>query len=96
MKNHFQNRFPELAEAFQELLDLVQQLSRPANEVLLDDVDLRAMLKVSKRTTATWRQKGLIRHSWLQGKCYYKYSDVLAAVDQHAVSPIRSQLKIKL
>lgn len=96
LKNPLSHRFPELAEALQELLDKVHQLSRPANETILDDVDLRALLKVSKRTTATWRQNGLIKHSWLQGKCYYRYSDVLAAIDQNAVNPIRSQLKIKL
>ena len=90
------NRFPELAEVFGELLEKIERVSRPPHEVIIDDVDLRAMLKVSKRTVATWRQKQLIKHYWLQGKCYYRYSDVLDAIERNAVNPIHSQLKIKL
>ena len=97
MKNNilFQ-RYPDLARAFEEVLDQVKQFSRPANERILDDVELCDLLRVSKRTTATWRQKRLIKHSWLQGKCYYRYSDVLDAIEQNAVTPLHLQLKIKL
>lgn len=90
------SRFPELAEALLELKEEIKQVSRPPEEKILDDVELREMLKVSKRTTATWRQKGLIKHYRLEGKCFYILSDVLDALKQNTVNPIKTQLKIKL
>ena len=97
MKNqNLLHRFPEFAEALQELKTELKQAHRPADEILLDDVDLREMLKISKRTLATYRQQRLIKHSWLQGKCFYKLSDVLDTIERNAVNPILNQLRIKL
>lgn len=93
---HFKRLSPEVAELFKELKNEIQQAKRPAEEVILDDVDLRNYLKVSQRTTATWRQKKLIKHSWIQGKCYYRLSDVLEAIDRNAVPAIHETIKIKL
>lgn len=91
-----QKRYPELVEFFQELILEIQQTRRPAEETILDDVELRSMLNVSKRTTATWRQEGLIKHSRLMGKIYYKLSDVLAAIEKNAIPAKKNQIRIKI
>jgi len=69
---------------------------RPPEQQILDDVDLRAFLKVSKRTTAYWREKGLITFSKLGGKIFYRLSDVLSLIKQNEVPAVNSNLKISL
>ena len=86
----------ELKEMFQELKLEFQQARRPADEILLDDVDLRQLLKVSKRTTATWRKNRWITYYRMEGKIYYKLSDILSALESHKVSALKEQLNIKL
>lgn len=87
---------PGLIELITIIQDVSLQSPRPANEVILDDVDLREMMKVSKRTTATWRQKRLIQHSWIEGKVFYKLSDVLEVLEANAIKPNKKSLRILL
>jgi len=89
-------KIPELLDMIALIQDASLQANRPANEVILDDVDLREMMKVSKRTTATWRQKKLIKHYWIEGKVFYKLSDVLEVLEANAVKSIKETLRIKL
>lgn len=90
------NKFPEFEELARLIKYEIQQSKRPADEVVLDDVDLRNFLKVSKRTTAYWREKGMITFAKLGGKIYYKLSDVLSFIKQHETPAINTNLKIAL
>ena len=74
----------------------IQEAKRPPEEVIYDDVDLRNFLKVSKRTTASWRADGLITFSKLGGKIYYRLSDILSLLKQHEIPAVDSNLKIVL
>ena len=47
----------------------------PNQERIVDDVDLRQMLKVSRRTTYNYRIAGL-KHYTIKKKTYYFMSDV--------------------
>ncbi len=38
--------------------------------------DMLAILRVTKRTLARYRQKNLVPYYMISGKCYYKVSDV--------------------
>lgn len=42
-----------------QIKKLIEKHSRPASEVLLDDVDLRNLLKISRRTALEYRKKNL-------------------------------------
>jgi hypothetical protein len=90
------NKYPGIEELVKLIRYEVQQAKRPAEEVIYDDVDLRNFLKVSKRTTATWREKGMITYSKLGGKIYYKLSDVLSLLKQNEVPCVTQHLKIAL
>jgi hypothetical protein len=90
------NKYPGIEELVQLIRHEVQQAKRPAEEVIYDDVDLRNFLKVSKRTTAHWREKGMITYSKLGGKIYYKLSDVMLLLKQNEVSAVGQHLKIAL
>jgi hypothetical protein len=82
----------ELNHNMEQLLPVIERLNRPPEQVLLDDVELRKLLKVSKRTTAYLREKGLITYSKLGGKIYYLYSDVLEMISRHQIRCIRSKI----
>ena len=77
----------------EELADLSK---RPADEVIIDDVTLRNLLKVSARTTAYWRSKGIITYSKPDGKIFYKLSDVLDFLKQYEVPAVTVNLNIAL
>jgi len=72
----------EQSEFFLEMVDqrvqqLVTQYHRPATEIVLDDVDLRNMLKISRRTALNYRQLLGLRFYKVENKIYYFLSDVL-------------------
>lgn len=82
----------ELNHNMEQLLPVIERLNRPPEQVLLDDVELRQLLKVSKRTTAYLREKELITYSKLGGKIYYLYSDVLEMISRNQIRRIRSKI----
>ena len=67
----------ELSRKIDQLLPVIDQLVRPPDQIILDDVQLREMLKMSKRSTAYLREKGLITYSKIGAKIYYRLSDIL-------------------
>jgi helix-turn-helix protein len=89
-------KFTDLEELVRLFKYECQQTKRPPEEVIYDDVDLRNFLKVSKRTTASWREKGLITFSKLGGKIYYRLSDILLFIKQHEIPAVAANLKIAL
>lgn len=94
--NDIFRRVPELQQFLDEIKHEFNQLHRPPDQVIWDDVDLRENLKVSQRTTATWRQENVITYSKVQGKIFYKLSDVLEMVEKNKIPAISDTLKIKL
>ena len=99
-KNFFLDEIQKTLKEFQEnmlaklRLELMYAL-RPANEVPLDDVDLQALLKVSKRHTSEIREKNLIGYSQPipKGKVYYSLSDVVVYFSTGYHPTISSQRK---
>lgn len=89
-------RFPELQEFLSEIKHELNQLHRPPDQVIWDDVDLRQNLKVCQRTTANWRQRGLITYTKVSGKIFYKLSDILTFMERNQIPAISDNLKIKI
>lgn len=99
MKDHKEyifRKYPELVEIVQFLKEEIAQCQRPAKETILDDADLRSLLKVSKRTTSTYRSSGLIAYSFLGGKVFYLLEDVLKAIKKNRIPADWETLRIKL
>jgi len=86
----------EIKGAVGEIKESLENVTRPPEHQVMDDVELRQYFKVCKRTTAYWRSKGKITFSKLGGKIFYRLSDVLAFLKQHEVPAVTSSLKIKL
>lgn len=89
-------KYPHLEDLARLIVDEIRQATRPANEIIYDDVDLRNYLKVSKRTTAQWREDDKIINSKIGGKIFYKLSNILKMIDEHEVPTKRKKLKLTL
>ena len=74
----------EVAEILVVIRQELNKSHRPANEIILDDVDLRNLLKVSERTTASMRAKQTITYI-KPGKIFYLLSDVLKMLEEYKV-----------
>lgn len=58
-------------------LDRMNKLKECCNgDTLIDNQDMCMLLGVTKRTVARYRQKKLIRYYMIDGKCYYKASEI--------------------
>ena len=66
-------RFEKLERAFERMNRLKDWLD---GDTLLDNYDLCRLLGVTKRTLARYRQKKLIRYYMIDGRTYYKASEI--------------------
>lgn len=66
-------RFEKLERAFERMNRLKDCLD---GDTLLDNYDLCRLLDVTKRTLARYRQKKLIRYYMIDGRTYYKASEI--------------------
>jgi hypothetical protein len=63
------------------ILKLIEKHTRPASEIILDDVDLRVLLKVSRRTCLKYRKEGIFEYyQLLDGKIYYFLADIIDGI----------------
>lgn len=97
--NSYFKRFPELEEFAKVLLKEIDariyNALRPANEVVLDDIQLQEKLQISKRTTASMRDERLIGYSKPSGKVYYTLQDLLDYVKRNRIEPNLKDLENK-
>jgi hypothetical protein len=54
--------------------------------IILDDVDLQQIFKVSARTTKRWRDKNLIAHSRIGNKIFYRMCDIHSFLNDNSSS----------
>ena len=76
----FEDMFRKMMERFDRIddkLDVKERKIHPLDgDELLDNQDMCQLLKISKRTLAGYRQKKLITYYILDGKAYYKASEI--------------------
>ncbi len=63
-----------------EIIKLIEKHARPASEIILDDVDLRNLLKISRRTALEYRKKGIFPYYKLDGKIFYVLEEVINGI----------------
>ncbi len=72
-------------KTFQLMKDKLKEFSTQIQEICgkdkrksewLDNQDVCQLLKISKRTLQTYRDKGTLAHSQIGYKCYYKTVDI--------------------
>jgi hypothetical protein len=94
MKSYLE-RWPELKDFLLDIDTRINNAIRPASEVILDDVDVRQVLKISKRQAAKLRAERLITYFKNSGKIYYRLSDVIAYATRNKIPAIYETLKFK-
>lgn len=52
-------------------------VARPASELILDDVDVRRLLKICRRTSLEYRQNEILRFHKENGKIFYILEELL-------------------
>ena len=77
-------RFDKMERAFERMNKLKDCLD---GDTLLDNYDLCRLLGVTKRTLARYRQKKLIRYYMIDGRTYYKASEIQEFLQMKGKSP---------
>lgn len=72
-----------LEEVIRRLTSLEANSIRPANEVILDDCDVRDLLKVSRRTLLDYRKSGKLSYYKIENKIFYFLSDIFSFIKNH-------------
>lgn len=73
---------PEAQEFIRVLKSEVLKFQRPADQVIIDEVELCNILHISKRHAADLRKEGKIEYSKDGGKLFYKLSWILKYIDK--------------
>ena len=76
-------RFDKIDRALERMNKLKDCLD---GDTLLDNYDLCQLLGITKRTLARYRQKKLVTYYMIDGRTYYKASEVEAFLNQEGKS----------
>lgn len=75
--------YDRLKQSLKDLLARTAKLTpKPADKEWYCNADVCQLLSISLRTLQTYRDKGLIPHSQIGHKCYYKIKDVEEFIEQ--------------
>ena len=87
--------------SYQELIHLLRyelsQIQRPASEIIMDDNDVMAQLKISKRTLQYLKKDEIIpihKFGPNSPRTYYLLSDILDVLKKNRVESITNRKKI--
>jgi excisionase family DNA binding protein len=82
------------SEAFLQIVSKIDKLSaileknnksNPLSDTWLDIQQVCVLLKVSKRTLQTYRDNNVLPFSQINGKIYFKASDIEEHLEQHYI-----------
>ncbi len=81
----------------QRVKAIIEKSNRPAEEVILDDLDIQNLLKVSRRTSLNYRKSGMLPyHQINKGKIFYILSEVINAIKTTGNSNHSCNLKTQI
>lgn len=84
-----QNQYDELLARLDELQNELSTKQKNPKEVIYDSADLLRILNISKSTLQKMRDEGLIGFSQVQGKFYYRQSDINEMLEKHYQPPFK-------
>jgi hypothetical protein len=88
------------SSAFQQILDSINEIKKilsnksavsPLSEKWLDISEVCILLKISKRTLQGYRDNGILPYSQINGKIYFRVSDIEAHLHSHYVKAHRTR-----
>lgn len=79
-KENFESWMERIMDMFEKLNQQLERMQKQKNwldgEQILDNQDLCFLLKVTKRTLQRYRMKGILPYFNIDGRNYYRASDV--------------------
>lgn len=85
---------PSAQDFLRELRYELLKAQRPPEQMILDEADFCAYLKISKRHSANLRATGSITYSKAGGRIYYRLSDILSFIEKHEVKSIDKRSRL--
>jgi hypothetical protein len=76
-------QYEDLVNRLDILNKKLEENQKKSEDDFLDNQEFSQLLKISKRTSQTWRDEGKISFSQIGSKIYYKMSDVQRLLDTH-------------
>lgn len=76
-------------ETLQEIEQKAKDNTPNPETVWIDNAEFCQLLKISKRTSQNYRDRGIVDFSQIDSKVYYKLSDVYAMLEKHKRIAIR-------
>ena len=86
----------KVEELIREIRQELLKFSRPATEVVMDEIDFCNYLKISRRHAANLRSKRQITYSKSGGKIYYLLSDILKFISSNQVKAISERNRFNI
>lgn len=71
-----QEQFDTIINRIDEIKTEIKGKTKTNSDEFVDNADFIQLMKISKRTSQSWRDEGKIAFSQVGGKIYYKMSDV--------------------
>ena len=74
-----------IKDDLQEIIRLLRKIS-PFFVIMdqwLDNQEVSLVMRISKRTLSTYRTKGILPYSQIEGKIYYKSSDISLLLEKN-------------
>jgi ribonuclease D len=84
-----EDQYNKLLERLDVLQKELSTKQKNPKEVIYDSADLLKILNISKSTLQRMRDEGLIGFSQIQGKFYYRQSDINEMLDRHYKPPFK-------
>lgn len=75
--------YQELKKSLEEIKTILAQKEQDPKNIIFDNDEFIKFMKISRRTAATWRSKGIISYSQVLGLIYYRMSDIQIFLDHH-------------
>jgi len=83
MKILSEKEYQEIISRLNDLEKEVKENQKFPQEVFYDNQEFLQIMHISKRTASKWRSENLISYSQIEGKIYYKHSDVLEVLSKN-------------
>lgn len=83
MKILSEKEYQEIISRLNDLEKEVKENQKFPQEVFYDNQEFIRVMHISKRTAQNWRSNNIISYSQVEGKIYYKHSDVLEMLNKN-------------
>lgn len=82
-----ETHYQAIISKLQVLENKVDAKAKDLSEQFLDNEEFIKLMKISKGTAQTWRDKGIIGFSQIGNKIYYRISDIEQMLDENHKTP---------